>query len=73
MVNVGKGWNKRCTVRGKAGWKILKSCVYCSFRNVAFFIQHFGDVGPNVIISCLGQWLKHLVMLLEGRNIQDFG
>ena len=59
-------------VRGKAGWNILKSCVYCSSK-CSFFLGNIGDVGPNVIISCSGQWLKHPAMLLEGRNIQDFG
>ena len=58
-------------VRGKAGWNILKSCVYYSSK-CSFLFGSIGDVGPNVIISCLGQWLKHLVMLLDGRNIQDF-
>lgn len=42
------------------------------FFEMFYFFGSIGDVGPNVTISCLGQWLKHLVMLLEGRNIQDF-
>ena len=58
VVNVGKGWNKRRGGMGEGRYIDFFFNHVCIVPFEMFvFLRHFGDVGPNVIISCLGQWL----------------